>query len=319
MKTIICDDGSTAVKLAWLVNDKVTSSVTSNTATMGKSFSFGEQKVVVTEGVEFTFSESVPNRLQTSSRAYQTSDHSRASVWHALLSQDIDVNQELRCVATLPLSSYYKGTDKNIDLIAAKEASMLKPVTINDVTYQFKEVRVYPEGIPATFEFLYNRDGSPKADSTVKTIIVDCGGTTTDIAVITGAAEFIENATSLTNVAGGVIGRGIVSVLSADYGDVPAHVINNLIKGESALDGTITPEYVGLEHMCERMGKILIIALQEIVGEFRMVTNVVLVGGAAPLVEKVLKDNFKNVLVPGHGQNRLAESILEIEVNKGIS
>lgn len=317
MKTIVCDDGSTSVKLAWLVNNVITSSVTSNSATTAKSVSFGKQRKVTTEGRTFTFSEGLDNRLPTNSIEYQTSAHSRAAVWYAISSQSINMNEDLHAVVTLPIAEFYGSNGLNEKLIEEKKASMLKPVTINGDIYQFKKVSVYPEGIPATYEFLYNSDGTAKVKSAHKTIIIDVGGQTTDIAVITGAAEFVDKAKSLTEISGSVVANQIAGLLFADWGTVPPNYVDALMRGESIQDGEVTPQSVGLDVIADSMAMDLITHLQVIAGNFKTVSSVVLVGGAAPLVERILKANFKNVFVPEHGQTRLSESILEIEIANG--
>lgn len=315
MKTIVCDDGSTATKLAFLGDDgSVISATCSNSATAGRVLAFGDEKPTVeTNGKTFTFCDKLPSRLPTHSRDYQTSDHARAAIWAAIGKAGLNAG-DLRCVATLPLSAFYSGNGKNKALIDAKKKSLLTPVILEGVKHQFKDVSIYPEGLPVAFEYLVNGDND---ESDAKTLIIDIGGTTTDIGLIFGRADHIETVKSINTVSGAVISNQLKARLAAEYSEIQDAAVENLIINGASKSLGIKASDFGLNEIIDDIGAKLLAELIDICGDPKTVSAVILVGGPSPFFVETIKARFKNVINPAHSQTKLAESIMAIEKRKG--
>ena len=141
------------------------------------------------------------SRMVTSNKRYQISDINRILV-HEALRQAGFGGRDVRIVCTLPVLQYFDKTGmQQKERIAAKKKSLTSTnirnkkdgVKLANIT----ECLVTAESIPAWFDILLDDD--LKADKTMKeaeaVMIVDVGGTTTDITLINGKGSPIRRDT----------------------------------------------------------------------------------------------------------------------------
>lgn len=113
---IFCDDGSTAVKLAWYDNDKLNMSLSSNSFRSGwKVEGMGMRQTFNYEldGKKYTYDEVSNESIRTTHIEYQYTDLNVLAVHHALLNSGLKP-QTVSLTVTLPISEYYtKECQKN--------------------------------------------------------------------------------------------------------------------------------------------------------------------------------------------------------------
>lgn len=124
--------------------------------------------------------------------AYPTSAMNRVVVTHALRRAGITNGDDVAIATGLPVRRYYLSQDKNVTLIGDKKKNLLKnDVTAKDGSAVPKIVshEVLAEGVAAWIDYVMSRDASGKLKEDPKLVkerigIVDIGGRTTDIAVV---------------------------------------------------------------------------------------------------------------------------------------
>jgi plasmid segregation protein ParM len=123
---------------------------------------------------------------------YPTSVLNRVVVAHALRQAGIPGGQEVAIATGLPVRRYYRGKTRNDALIQAKKESLLKnDIVADDGTPLARIVahEVVAEGIAAWIDYVIQRNAAGvlevnKGLETERIGVVDIGGRTTDIAVV---------------------------------------------------------------------------------------------------------------------------------------
>lgn len=196
-KIIVADDGSTSVKLAWFEDKDLKTLTVSNAAEYGRGFGDEGDKTFSVDGEQepITFFEAARS-IRSKTERYQYDAHSVAAIHHALHEAGFE-DQILTIAATLPLSQFYKDGRKNEVNIQRKKDNILRLVTPEQGKGNvIKEVRVFPEGIPACMLKLVGPRGAAKVDDDELTFLADMGGTTLDLCLFSGAANKILKAES---------------------------------------------------------------------------------------------------------------------------
>lgn len=130
---------------------------------------------------------------------FPVSSLNRVLVYHALMRAGLG-GKALSVVTGLPVGDFYERGVKNEELISAKIKNLLEGKIENKnssiVLPKIVKHNVLSEGIAAFFDLLLNFDGSEN-EETVKLIerramaVVDVGGKTTDIALVTEGGQGI--------------------------------------------------------------------------------------------------------------------------------
>jgi plasmid segregation protein ParM len=137
-----------------------------------------------TEGVKFTVAD-LPDAESARFEEYPFSGMNRAIVHHALRKAGLG-GKSVRVATGLPLSSFYKGSEPNMEIIKRKTASIMTPVSCIDGSPMatLGSHNVFPEGLAAWVDYAIGDDGKLRIQSDISVGVIDIGGRTTDVAVV---------------------------------------------------------------------------------------------------------------------------------------
>ena len=189
---VFMDEGSAGVKTMWLEDGKIMrdvmpSRVVQDATTVGAG-QFSDAAYLA-NGDEWTVAPFMDGTMPTNIRSYQTSAYNRVLVHEALRKNGFG-GKKVRITTTLPIADFFAVKPRNQPLIDQKKANLLEPV-VNLAGHQLAEiveVLVSPEATPAWMNYLLDDNGVQvvEADESNRILVVDQGGTTTDMAIIDG-------------------------------------------------------------------------------------------------------------------------------------
>lgn len=185
--TVIIDEGSSQVKLCWQEDNQLKTHMIKSRGsyTLESTLDGGVSDTVYNvDGIDINIDERVSNPIDTNSDHYQTSDINRALVHHGLRMAGFG-GRTVDLMVTLPVETFYRNEAKR----SAKKAHMLKPVThVNGLPLAtISDVMVAPEAVSVLESIRLNDQGEllPEYEDLNRVLIVDIGGTTTDITIVT--------------------------------------------------------------------------------------------------------------------------------------
>ncbi len=193
---VIVDEGSAQVKVTWF--DRKEKSIKSCVIPSMVAMDVDTDPVgnpldnsYIVDGTEYCVSPDLKSPITTKRESYQTSVENRVLVHEALRKAGFG-DQDLEVRVTLPITQYFFGDShkRNDSLIKRKKENLLEPVeNINGVALaNIQSVMVAPESIPAWFDFALDDTGEwiGDLDDCQSVMVVDIGGTTTDLSIING-------------------------------------------------------------------------------------------------------------------------------------
>ncbi|WP_461537456.1 plasmid segregation protein ParM domain-containing protein [Spongorhabdus nitratireducens] len=152
---------------------------------------YAESAYFTEEGGEYTVNGDFDDIIRTNIPSYQISEANRALV-HETLRQSGFGGHSVRVAVTLPMSQFFsrvKGSPINQKLISSKKRNVLGGIksAAGHSLAEIIDCKVYPEGIPALFDTIRDDSGElkPGFEDAMKILVVDIGGTTTDVSVVT--------------------------------------------------------------------------------------------------------------------------------------
>ena len=196
IKTVIVDEGSAQVKTIWIdeqakkivslvipsmVGDEAGTDAVGNI--LDSSYTIGDD--------EYFISANLRNPLTTKREDYQTSPENRVLVHEALRKAGFG-GQQVNILCTLPVGQFFHGNGRRIDsdLITRKKKNLMGDIeNMNGLPIAIIErCGVAPESIPAWFDLAIDDNGNwiLDLDSGHSVMIVDMGGTTTDLSITDG-------------------------------------------------------------------------------------------------------------------------------------
>lgn len=300
MKNIFCDDGSTNVKLAWFEDKKLETSISVNSFRtgwkvegMGRNRTFNYQ----INGTKYTYDEVSHEAMNTTNIEYQYGDINLLAVHHALLNSGLEC-QPINLTVTLPISEFYTPEcQKNEVNIQRKIDNLMRPVILNkNDTFTIVSVEVMPESLPAVFTQLV-ADNVGKFE---KSLVVDLGGTTLDLGVIVGQFDDVSAIHGNPSIGVSMVTKAALSTLKMASSDTSSMIADELIKQRNNPDfvrqlvnDESKTDYVleTIEHAIRQLGDSVINEIHK----FRNVNRVYLVGGGAPLIEKIVKSSWSHL------------------------
>lgn len=143
------------------------------------------------DGEEYCVSPDLQTPINTKRETYQTSTENRVLVHEALRLAGFG-GQDVEIRVTLPITQYFYGDShkRNDDLIKRKKQNLMQSVTnINGQPLaNIVDVKVAPESIPAWFDYALDDTGDwvGDLDDCQSVMVIDCGGTTTDLSICNG-------------------------------------------------------------------------------------------------------------------------------------
>ncbi|PMM38665.1 ParM/StbA family protein [Vibrio lentus] len=279
MKVMI-DDGSNFVKLfyvdgghehACIIPSRVIRKALPSMSMNG--FSDASYEV---NGEKLSFSSSATETIPTNNKEFQTSSHNRVLIHHAL--KKANISERVEVVTTLPIGQFFNvDGSKNDELILQKIENVKGTINYLDKNnpVEISACYVLPEGVPA---FVYAKQELKLTGD--RFMMVDVGGTTTDIVIINGEDQ-IENFKSV-NV-------GALKMLKEFSNLVCAQLDLSELTDELTIKGLLSGVVVGVD--VSVLAEKVIKSFQEIVnesiadfGELKLFDAVVFSGGGANLL-----------------------------------
>ena len=288
MTMVMIDDGSNYIKLCANLDGKnetllIPSRVIRKALPSMSTTGFSDASYEIDDN-RFSFSKSAVGTIPTNNRQYQVSEHNRVLIHHAL--KKANVSGDVEVVTTLPIGQFFNPDgSKNEKLIASKIKNIKGDITYLDGAKKANVTACYvlPEGVPA---FVYAKQELNLSGS--RYLLVDIGGTTTDLVVINDDDQIEQfesvnvGALKMLSEFSTIVSEKLqLSELTDEI--VINGLLNGVIAGEDVSD--IASRIIqSFEHVInESMAKF---------GEVRLFDAVIFSGGGANL----FKSSFVNVL-----------------------
>lgn len=292
-KTVIVDEGSSQIKAVWTHDGQLHTCMIKAKAeykAMETSAGTIANNVYHINGHDITAGNNVMNPVTTTSEHYQTSDINRALV-HEVLRQAGFGGQIINLIVTLPVDLFYNREKRE-----NKKRHMMQPVTnINGLPLaSFNSVMVAPESVPALDGIRLDDDGQelPSWTDFRRMLIVDIGGTTTDITIVNYENQ-VEHRKSerigVFNIAGTLRER-----LQNDP-DIDAKSPNDDTIDITLRTGLFRNKTCVKDHIQAASREIagrLLSAMNSLLPDPDDVDYILYTGGGAPLLELILSEQF---------------------------
>lgn len=291
---IYIDDGSTNIKMTWQDGDVWKTHLSPNSFCHGWSPAFGESISYNYEidGNQYCFNQASPSAIHNNRVDWQYSSLNALAIQHALQSSGIPP-QAVEIVITLPLSEYYDASAQiNVENIERKKASVQQKVSIlRGESFTFTKVRVRPESIPAGIEQCM---ALPETDTL---LIVDLGGTTLDVAMVSGQLHHIYRVYGDVRLGTAIVMAHLTPALKAANTPTSPTYAEKFIRARDDLEFIAThlnnasaapavqaAIYAGIRNLTQRV--------LDVINSFDGYSQIVIVGGGAPLIGDSLRDSL---------------------------
>ncbi|MFA0156829.1 plasmid segregation protein ParM domain-containing protein [Vibrio sp. 10N.261.46.A3] len=280
MQKIMIDDGSNYVKLCFKSGDVLETQIIPSRvirkALPSMSMAGFSDASYEIDGEKYSFSSTATGVIPTNNQDYQVALHNRVLINHAL--KKAGVIGDVEVVTTLPVGQFFNvDGSRNDELIARKISNVKAKVKHLDGSegVDIKSCYVLPEGVPA-FVFAKQELGLTGG----RFLMVDIGGTTTDILIINGDDQ-IENFKSV-NV-------GALKMLSEFSTLVCSKLQLSELTDELTIEGLLSGVVVGVD--VSDFAKQVIKSFESMVnesisdfGELKLFDAVIFSGGGANLL-----------------------------------
>lgn len=324
---VVIDEGSAQAKATYRAENGaiVTHVVPSRVAEAAKVDinGYSESAYFTEEGGEYTVNGDFDDIIRTNIPSYQTSEANRALV-HETLRQSGFGGRPVRVAVTLPMNQFFskvQGAPINQKLIASKKRNVLGGIK-SAAGHQLAEIidcKVYPEGIPALFDTIRNDDGSlkPGFEEGMKILVVDIGGTTTDVSVVTPNGT-IESYDSFSTGVLTVVER-FAELAAPEFGlkRIPRALAEEAVKSGRLKSMNVSE----LIHRASRnVMQIILRELEAMVSTPSLLDKILIVGGGAALMGRELaKAMGVEVLIPEQPDMAISRGIYKLEMLKARS
>lgn len=308
MKKIVIDDGSNYIKIAHKIDGEVITELFASrvirkalpSMTFGTGAAYSDASYQV-NGQRYSVAKTAEATIPTDNRQYQISEHNLVLLHHAIKTVGIK-DEDVAIAVTLPVGQFFNADgSRNDELINSKIAHVKGTIEHLDgsKTISIKECYVLPEAVPA---FVYAKEELNLTGN--RYLIVDIGGTTTDLVVINSDNQ-IEKFESL-NI-------GALKMLSRFTVMVSEKLQLSGLSDEIAIQGVLTGLVVGedVSDIAKNVLNEFQISVNEAVarmGELRLYDAVIYSGGGANL----LNSDYVNVLKTAEPQFDNARGALMI-------
>lgn len=279
MQKVMIDDGSNYVKLCFKINDSVQTQLIPSRvirkALPSMSMAGFSDASYEIDGDRFSFSSTATGVIPTNNQDFQVALHNRVLINHAL--KNAGLTGDIEVVVTLPVGQFFNvDGSRNDELINKKIDNVKGKVKHLDGSkgVDIKSCYVLPEGVPA---FVYAKHELGLTGR--RFLMVDIGGTTTDILIINGDDQ-IENFKSV-NV-------GALKMLSEFSTLVCSKLQLSELTDELTIDGLLSGVVVGVDvsEFAKRVIKSFEAMVNESIsdfGELKLFDAVIFSGGGANL------------------------------------
>lgn len=289
LKKVVIDDGSNFIKFC-SKNDNneintfsLPSRVIRKAMPSANASGFSDASYEI-DSERFSVSKTAIGVIPTNNRQYQTSKHNRVLIHHAL--KQANISGEIEVITTLPIGQFFNPDgSRNEPLIRQKIDNVKGEIKHLDNTDSviISSCYVLPEAVPA---FIYAKTELELTGE--RYLLVDIGGTTTDLAVINSDNQ-IEKFESL-NI-------GALRIITNFANMVCEKLQLSELTDELAIQGLLKKKVAG-EDVTDIADKVISefeVLVNEAaagMGELRLFDGVIFSGGGANL----LKSEYINVL-----------------------
>jgi len=215
--SVAVDDGFADIKVAWFDGEELRTLSRPAIARRGLELNDMQGATVggyESDGERWTVFGQAVAAEPTRTEAYATSGLNRVLVHHAL--REAGFGAKKIVIGTgLPVSGFYEGGRPKLAEIAAKNASLMKPVVSmgEDPMAAILASFVYPQAMMAWIDHVVDNDGNMDPEKCKRvTAVVDVGGRTTDFAVLLsgpGSTPVVDHTRS------GSIDLGVLNIYDA--------------------------------------------------------------------------------------------------------
>ena len=307
---VVIDEGSAQAKATFRAENGAlaTTVVPSRIAEQAKVDinGYSESAYFTEEGGEYTVNGDFDDIIRTNISSYQTSEANRALV-HETLRQSGFAGRPVRVVVTLPMNQFFskvQGSPINQKLISSKKRNILGGIK-SAAGHELAEIidcKVYPEGIPALFDTIRNDDGSLKQgfEDGMKILVVDIGGTTTDVSVVTPNGT-IESYDSFNTGVLRVVER-FSELAAPEFG---LKRIPRALAEEAVKSGRL--KNINVSELIKRSSRTVL----------QTILRVLIVGGGAALIGRELAEAMGvDALIPEQPDMAISRGIYKLEMLK---
>ncbi|MBL5885674.1 stbA family protein [Lelliottia amnigena] len=298
---VVIDDGSKAAKFVSLdANGDLVPQLTHNSFVEGfrvKHEGTNPFNYLIDGLGQYSYHSEATNALETTDVSHQYDEISRLNVHHALHSSGI-TPQDVHLYVTLPLSQFYTSLgETNNENIQRKKDNLMKPVEryLNGVRHSFNvlSVTVFPESLPA----VTRAEEINGLESFEVSLVVDLGGTTLDVASITGKLEQISKVRGYDRIGCSIVYDEIRRKLESVNLNNSNAFIQHLIENRNNIAGIKVNEKLKDEvfgAVQEAIGKLQAKVLKAVSEVEEYPHYVFLVGGGSYLISSAVESHFSN-------------------------
>lgn len=321
---VVIDEGSAQAKATFKGDDGkvVTRVVPSRIAEQAKVDinGYAESAYFTEEGGEYTVNGDFDDIIRTNIPSYQTSEANRALV-HETLRQSGFGGQAVKVAVTLPMNQFFsrvQGAPINQKMITSKKRNILGGIksAAGHPLAEIIDCKVYPEGIPALFDTIRDDRGAlkPGFAEGMKILVVDIGGTTTDVSVVTPNGT-IESYDSFNTGVLTVVER-FAQLAAPEFGlkRIPRALAEEAVKNKRLKNMDVTQ----LIHKASRnVIQTILRELEAMVSTPSLLDKVVFVGGGASLMGEELAEAMGvDALIPENPDMAISRGIFKLEMLK---
>lgn len=321
------DDGSQQQKLSWLCPEtgELKKIVVPNSLRKNwKSAALRDDAKVYNftiDGRKYTYDVTSEVAMDISHITWQFSDENVVSVHYALLQTGLDPEKypNIKVIATLPITQYYRPDDlqRNDENIARKRENLMRNVELNaGKTFNIVDVAVMPESAPACMSVLL--DENLEINEFHRTLVLDLGGVTLDMAIVRGKFLDLTSVTGNSNLGVSMVTATTKNALAEADSEVSWHVANQLIvnRHDRKFVEQVINDHSKIDYVLERIEKRIEDLRSAVVEEAKRFCSspnrILCVGGGGPLVLTALRAAYPSLgdrvqLVEG------SESVLAVE------
>lgn len=273
---------------------------------------------------EYCVSPSLTNPVTTKRETYQTSVENRVLV-HEVLRKAGFGGKDIKIMSTLPITQYYYGdsSQRNNDLITLKKRNLMGEIkNINDVPLaHITEAFVAPESIPGFFDHAINEKGEWvfTLQPGEVAMVVDIGGTTTDMCIIAGAGSPQRKFSAPWGV------FDIAAALATEM--IAAGVAKRLPRGH--LDAVLrSGKYRGVDcremikKASQKVMKDILGQMQSFENDSKALEKIIFVGGGAAIIGKELAERYENPensVIPENPDLAVARGLVKMQLAQRLA
>ena len=323
---VVIDEGSAQAKATFRTMDGeiVTRIVPARVAEQAKVDlnGYAESAYFTEEGGEYTVNGDFDDIIRTNIPSYQTSEANRALIHETLRIAGFG-GDSVRVAVTLPMNQFFskvRGAPVNQKLIAKKKRNVLGGIksASGKPLAEIIDCKVYPEGIPALFDTIRDDSGSlkPGFEEGMKILVIDIGGTTTDVSVVTPNGTIESYDSFNTGVL--TVAERFSELAAPEFGlkRIPRALAEQALK-------TRHLKNMDVSELVSRASRTVMMTilreLEAMVSTPELLDKVLIVGGGAALMGKELAEEMGvGVLIPENPDMAISRGIFKLETLKAM-